>query len=330
MFFSIIIPLYNRPDEINELLKSLTCQTYRSFEVIIIEDGSSIKSDKIVDNYKNTLDVHYHYKENSGQGFSRNAGFNLSKGDFFIILDSDCILPEHYLEKVKLGVETNNLDAFGGPDKAHPEFTPIQKAISYSMTSSLTTGGIRGGKKHLSTFHPRSFNMGFSRKVFEKTNGFVWTRLGEDLELSIRILKAGFKTGLIEDAFVYHKRRTDFLQFFKQLHFFGKARINVFTKHPESIKFVHILPPMFVLYIDFCLLVLIISFQTFLLFFLPILFFGVIIFSDAVIKLHSFSIGILSVLAAYIQLIAYGMGFISAFVNRIILRKKEIIKFCVY
>lgn len=241
MFFSIIIPLYNRPQEINELLHTLTNQTYTQFEVLVIEDGSVNDARHIVESYQDRLDVRYYFKENEGQGFSRNFGFKHAKGNYFVVFDSDCLIPTDYLENVRNYLFDHNLDAYGGPDAAHKSFTPVQKAISYSMTSPFTTGGIRGNKKSIGQFHPRSFNMGISREVWEKTGGFILTRLGEDIEFSIRIHSLGFKIGLIPDAIVYHKRRTSFLQFYKQLHFFGRARINIYKHFPASLKLVHMM-----------------------------------------------------------------------------------------
>ena len=239
MFFSIIIPLYNRPQEINELLHTLTQQSYPQFEVLVIEDGSKLDAKDIVEGYRDKLDIKYFYKENEGQGLTRNYGFARARGDYFVIFDSDCLIPRDYLEIVKNYLLQHQLDAYGGPDGAHESFTLVQKAISYSMTSPFTTGGIRGNKKHIGRFHPRSFNMGISREVWEKTGGFILTRLGEDIEFSIRIHSLGFKIGLIPDAIVYHKRRTDFRQFYKQLHFFGRARINIFKHFPTELKAVH-------------------------------------------------------------------------------------------
>ncbi len=249
MFFSIIIPLYNRPQEIDELLHTLTKQNYLQFEVLIIEDGSKIDAKAIVDSYTDRLDISYYFKENAGQGFARNFGFERAKGDYFIVFDSDCLIPPNYLETVKNYLLDEQLDAYGGPDGSHPSFTPVQKAISYSMTSPFTTGGIRGNKKHIGTFHPRSFNMGISREVWEKTGGFILTRLGEDIEFSIRIHSLGYKIGLIPDAVVYHTRRTDFFQFYKQLHFFGRARINIYKHFPSELKLVHFFPAFFTLFL---------------------------------------------------------------------------------
>ena len=134
--FSIIIPVYNRPQEIDELLESLTKQDFSDdFEVLIIEDGSTDKSDVIVEKYTNQLNLKYYFKDNSGAGASRNFGMEKASGYYFIILDSDVIVPEQYLLEVKKALETNYTDAFGGPDAAHSSFTPLQKAINYSMTS---------------------------------------------------------------------------------------------------------------------------------------------------------------------------------------------------
>src|SRR5476651_2490328 len=253
MFFSVIIPLYNRPQEIGELLYTLTLQTYTRFEVLVIEDGSVNDASEVVEGYNDRLDIKYFVKPNSGQGFSRNFGFERAVGDYFIIFDSDCLIPPDYLEIVAESLIANHLDAYGGPDAAHASFTPIQKAISYAMTSPFTTGGIRGNKKGIGQFHPRSFNMGISRRVWETAGGFIITRLGEDIEYSIRIHSLGFKIGLIPKAKVYHKRRTSFLQFYKQLHFFGRARINVYKFFPKELKAVHFFPAVFTLGLIFTL-----------------------------------------------------------------------------
>ena len=219
--YSLIIPVYNRPQELDELLACIQLQEFRDFEVVVIEDGSTDDAAQIIEKYKSSFDLAYYVKENGGQGFARNYAFERAKGDFFIILDSDALLEPTYLNEVDKAIKADNLDLFGGPDKDHPSFSPIQKAISYSMTSFLTTGGIRGKEKNIGgQFHPRSFNMGISRKVYEATGGFKITRMGEDIEFSIRCISLGFKSGLIPKAFIYHKRRTDFRQFYNQLHFY--------------------------------------------------------------------------------------------------------------
>lgn len=320
MFFSIIIPLYNRPQEIDELLTSLTKQTYSQFEVLVIEDGSINDAEVIVTSYTNRLDVKYFVKPNAGQGFARNFGFERAKGDYFIIFDSDCLIPADYLETVKDYLFEHELDAYGGPDAAHDSFTPIQKAISYAMTSPFTTGGIRGNKKHIGQFHPRSFNMGVSKEVYEKVGGFLLTRLGEDIEYSIRIHESGFKIGLIPAAKVYHKRRTSFAQFYKQLHFFGRARINIYKHFPKELKPVHFFPAIFVV----GLVTMLLSNVFYPAFgyiwnFIFLLFF-VLIFFHAWQENKSIKIAFLSVLASFIQLFAYGLGFIQDFFKRILFK----------
>lgn len=321
MFFSIIIPLYNRPQEIDELLESLTHQTYLQFEVLVIEDGSHQDAKDIVLSYENRLAIRYFYKTNEGQGFSRNFGFERAKGDYFIIFDSDCLIPPNYLEIVRNYLFEYQLDAYGGPDAAHESFTPVQKAISYAMTSPFTTGGIRGNKKHIGQFHPRSFNMGLSREVYEKVGGFILTRLGEDIEYSIRIHENGFKIGLIPAAKVYHKRRTSFAQFYKQLHFFGRARINIYKHFPAELKLVHFFPAVFTL--GLAVLVLCHLFYPPLAYlgdFIFLMFF-VLIFFHAWQVNKSIKIAFLSVGASFIQLTAYGLGFIQDFTKRIIFKK---------
>lgn len=318
MFFSIIIPLYNRPCEIDELLASLTRQAYKAFEVLIIEDGSSSDARDIVARYQEKLDLHYYYKENAGQGFARNYGFQRARGDYFIVFDSDCLIPADYLKKVHQALISTPLDAYGGPDAAHSSFTDVQKAISYAMTSPFTTGGIRGNKKHLGTFHPRSFNMGISREVYQKVGGYLLTRLGEDIEYSIRIQKAGFSIGLIPQAHVYHKRRTNFRQFYKQLHFFGRARINIYKHFPEELRLVHFFPALFVLFLAGTLLANLLGLQVAIMGNVLLGIYTVLLFLHALFKSSSLKVAILSVLAAFIQLIAYGMGFMQDYYKRVL------------
>jgi glycosyltransferase involved in cell wall biosynthesis len=310
--YSVIIPVYNRPDEVKELLQTLTAQTYRHFEVLVIEDGSRLRCEDVVLGFAGRLDIRYYFKENSGQGFTRNYGFERASGDYFVILDSDALLPPHYFQTVEEELNLHGYDAYGGPDREHPSFTPVQKAISYSMTSPFSTGGIRGGKKRLGgAFHPRSFNMGLSREVYQKVGGFTITRMGEDIEYSIRIIRQGFRTGLIPDAFVYHKRRTSFRQFFRQLHFFGRARINISRFFPEELKLVHCFPALFFLG---CVSVLPLAFISrplflFALFFLIL--YSLLIFFHATAKNQDLKVGLLSVGAVYVQLFGYGIGFLT-------------------
>ncbi|NTD99895.1 glycosyltransferase [Agrobacterium tumefaciens] len=322
MFFSIIIPLYNRPQEIDELLYTLTKQTYLQFEVLVIEDGSVHDAKAIVDSYTDRLDIKYYYKENAGQGFARNYAFERANGDYFIIFDSDILVPADYLEIVKNYLYEHQLDAYGGPDAAHESFTPVQKAISYAMTSPFTTGGIRGNKKHVGQFHPRSFNMGVSRQAWEKVGGFILTRLGEDIEYSIRIHENGFKIGLIPEAKVYHKRRTSFSQFYKQLHFFGRARINIYKHFPKELKLIHFFPAVATIGMMVTLLMNIIYPPlAYVLDFMVLLYFMLIFFHSWSVN-KSLKVAFLSIISSFIQLTAYGLGFIQDLFKRVIFSGK--------
>ena len=318
MFFSIIIPVYNRPQELEELLACISNQTYTNFEVIIIEDGSTDKADKIANEYAKKLNLHYHFKENGGQGFARNYAFERAKGDFFIILDSDALIEKNYLYEVKSGIEIGKLDLFGGPDKDHISFTPTQKAISFAMTSLFTTGGIRGKAKNIGgQFHPRSFNMGISRKVWEATKGFKITRMGEDIEFSIRCISLGFKSGLIPEAFIYHKRRTSFKQFYKQIHFFGRARINISRFFPSELKWVHFFPACYFIYFWNTIILNILIPPVGNLLFMGLFIYWVAILLDALKQTKSISVSILGLFATNIQLLAYGQGFIEEGIKKI-------------
>ncbi len=310
--FSVIIPVFNRPDELWELLISLTQQTYTNFEVLVIEDGSTERAETVVGTFADRLAIRYFEKPNSGQGFARNYGFERATGDYFVIFDSDALVPPHYFDTVSRQLSVHWLDAYGGPDRAHPDFTPVQKAISYSMTSPFTTGGIRGSKTNLGgTYHPRSFNMGLSRQVWETTRGYRLSRMGEDIEFAIRIIDSGFTTGLIPDAFIYHKRRTRFAQFYRQLRFFGRARINISRYYPRELKLVHTFPALFTLYVFSVPFWLLISPWLFGLAVAGLLVFSLAILIDASRKEKSLFVGWLSVKAAFVQLIGYGIGFIS-------------------
>jgi glycosyltransferase involved in cell wall biosynthesis len=320
MYFSIIIPLYNRPQEIKELLETLTLQTYKQFEVLVIEDGSVDDAADVVKSFADKLDIKYFVKENEGQGFTRNFAFKRATGDYFIIFDSDCLIPEDYLQIVNDSLAKNYLDAYGGPDDSHPSFTPIQKAISYAMTAPFTTGGTRGSKKAIGQFHPRSFNMGISRQVWEKAGGFIITRLGEDIEYSIRIHSLGFKIGLIPEAKVYHKRRTNFLKFYKQLHFFGRARINVYKFFPQGLKLVHFFPAFFTLSLLFTLIANLFSWRISVLCNILLIVYILLIFFHAWSKNKSAKIAFLSIIASFTLLIAYGLGFMQDFLKRVILK----------
>jgi len=308
--YSLIIPVYNRPQELDELLACIQLQEFWDFEVVVIEDGSTDDAAQIIEKYKSSFDLAYYVKENGGQGFARNYAFERAKGDFFIILDSDALLEPNYLNEVDKAIKADYLDLFGGPDKDHPSFSPIQKAISYSMTSFLTTGGIRGKEKNIGgQFHPRSFNMGISRKVYEATGGFKITRMGEDIEFSIRCISLGFKSGLIPKAFIYHKRRTDFRQFYNQLHFFGRARINISRFFPKELKPVHFFPFLFFCYYVLTGLALLFFPSLGILLFCGIIIYSLLVFFSAIINTKDYRIALLAIFAANIQLFAYGKGF---------------------
>lgn len=307
IYFSIIVPVYNRPDEVNELLESLTKQTYEHcFEIIIVEDGSTLKCDSIVKKFATQLNVIYVYKDNSGAGASRNYGMHLAKGNYFIILDSDVLVPKNYLQIVYKKLQTNYTNAFGGPDAAHKSFSSIQKAINYSMTSFLTTGGIRGKKNGIGKYQLRSYNLGISKEAFSVTKGFSNMKTGEDIDLTFRLWQNGFTTQLISDAFVYHKRRTSIIQFFKQTYSFGKARPILNTKYPTSKKLMFWLPSLFI--IGFTLSLLLVLFSYVELFsFYYLYFIAVFIHASFV---NNFRVGFLTVLTTFIQMFGYGLGFL--------------------
>lgn len=310
LHFSLIIPVYNRPQEIDELLKSLAQQDCQDdFEVIIVEDGSSNSSEEIVINYIDKLNLTYFYKENSGAGASRNYGMQRATGNYFIILDSDVVVPKQYLSEVKKGLETNYTDAFGGPDTAHETFTNLQKAINYSMTSILTTGGIRGKKKAIGKFQPRSFNIGISKRAFEKTQGFSTMKAGEDIDLTFRLWKNRFETQLIEKAFVYHKRRSTIKQFFKQTFAFGTARPILNKKYPSTAKLTYWFPSLFIIGFVTSLIFLLFGYWQFILMY--VLYFTAI-FIDSLMQNKSVKVASLSKLTTLVQFFGYGMGFLRS------------------
>ena len=391
MKYSIIVPVYNRPDEVDELLQSLCQQEVKDFEVIIVEDGSSVPCDDVCRKYKEQLDLKYFMKRNSGPGQSRNYGAERASGEWLIVLDSDVVLPPGYLKAVEKethplplpvregsniplrqenqtervstplprregqGGGSASFSAFGGPDASHPSFTPVQKAISYSMTSFFTTGGIRGGKKKgaLDKFYPRSYNMGIRREVYQELGGFSKMRFGEDIDFSYRIVEAGYKTALLPDAWVWHKRRTDFRKFFRQVFNSGIARINLEKRHPGTMKLVHMLPMVFTVGVLLLSLIAIVALAFALIGLLsaskpgcnmglvvtyiglivaalalsPLLLYAIIICIDSTRKNHSLRVGLLSVPAAFVQLMGYGLGFLKAWWKRIVLRQDEFTAF---
>ena len=315
--YSVIIPVYNRPDEVDELLESLSHQTLKDFEVLVVEDGSSVPCKEVADKYRLSMEVRYYAKPNSGPGQTRNYGAERSRGEYLLILDSDCILPEGYLQAVEAELEREPADAFGGPDRAHASFTPVQKAINYAMTSFFTTGGIRGGKKKMDKFYPRSFNMGVRADVYKALGGFSNMRFGEDIDFSIRIFKNGYRCRLFPGAWVWHKRRTDFRKFFKQVYNSGIARINLYKKYPESLKLVHLLPAVFTVGVVLVLLASLVCPWSLLL----LLMFALVIFLDSSLRNRGVWIGARSVGAAFSQLTGYGSGFLRAWWKRCVLGK---------
>ncbi len=344
--YSIVVPVYNRPDEVEELLMSLCIQTYKDFDVVIVEDGSDNPCKEIVDKYADRLDIHYYSKTNSGPGPSRNYGVERSTGEYVIILDSDVVLPEGYLTAVDSSLVSIPCDAFGGPDAAHESFSDIQKAISYSMTSFFTTGGIRGGKKKLDKFHPRSYNMGIRRAVYNQLGGFSKMRFGEDIDFSYRIIENGYTTQLFPAAWVWHKRRTNLDKFFKQVFNSGIARINLSKRHPGTLKLVHLLPMVFTVGVILLIIAAIAMrfmalspsmsecFRTgfplgkthigwWVLPLVPIVLYILLIFVDSSIRNKSMVIGYLSIKSSFVQLFGYGFGFLTAWWQRCVLKKDE-------
>ena len=317
MKYSVIVPVYNRPNECEELLESLTHQTQHDFEVLIVEDGSSVPCRDVVERYADKLAVHYYDKPNSGPGQTRNYGVERANGEYVIILDSDVVLPEGYFAAIDAELAANLCDAFGGPDRAHESFSTTQKAINYAMTSFFTTGGIRGGKAKLDKFYPRSFNMGVRREVYQALEGFSAMRFGEDIDFSTRIFKSGYRCRLFPEAWVYHKRRTDLKKFFKQVHNSGIARIHLSHRHPGTHKLVHLLPAVFTLGVAFLLVLALLSLCFgceigTLVSLSPLLLFALLIGVDATRQSRSLAVGITAIAAAFVQLTGYGTGYLSA------------------
>ena len=319
MKYSFIIPVYNRPDELGELLESLCGQTFTDFEVVVVDDGSAVTCREVADRFASRITIHYYYIENGGPGPARNYGAGVAQGEYLIILDSDCILPTGYLQQVEDELNGNPCDAFGGPDRAHASFSPVQKAINYAMTSFFTTGGIRGGKKKMDKFYPRSFNMGVRAEVFKALGGFSKMRFGEDIDFSIRIFKNGYRCRLFPGAWVWHKRRTDLKKFFKQVYNSGIARINLYKKYPESLKLVHLLPAAFTIGVA---IILIGGCFSHLLWNLLLLY-ALIILVDSSARNRSLYIGLLSIVAAFVQLTGYGSGFLCAWWKRCVRHADE-------
>ena len=322
---SVIIPVYNRPEEVSELLDSLTMQALKhEVEVIVIDDGSELTCQNEVEPYRNQLDIKYQYQENQGPGIARNNGAKLANGEFLVFLDSDCVLPSDYLKKTIDHLNRQPFDCFGGPDRAHKFFTPTQKAISYSMTSVFTTGGIRGGKKKLDKFYPRSFNLGVRKTVFDEIGGFCDMRYGEDIDFSMNVVEHGYTVGLIDDTYVYHKRRNTFKSFFKQVFSSGTARIELASRHKGALKIVHILPALVVLGIPISIILGIKIHWAFAIF-MPL--WLILLFIDSTYQTRSIKVGILSTISGFIQIVGYGLGFIIAVWHKIFHKGQRYVAF---
>jgi GT2 family glycosyltransferase len=324
--YSLIIPTFKRADEVEECLSSLCQQSYRNFEVIIADGTPGESLGQVAAPFADKLSLNFQYEEYIGVSEARNLGFLQARGEYIIFLDSDCIIPPLYLEAVDKHLRTQPLDLFGGPDASSEDFSVIQKAISYSMTSLLTTGGIRGKKQHVGQYHPRSFNMGMRKAVFAAVNGFSDFKCGEDIELSIRIIQAGFKVGLIEDAFVYHKRRTSFQQFFRQVYRFGAARVNIGSRHPGEIKLTHLFPLAF----SSGLLTGLMLTCFYRPLGMPILalygLYFIALLCHSAVQNKSLKVGVYAVAATLVQFSGYGYGFLKNFIAVFLLGKKEGIK----
>ena len=330
MRYSVIVPLYNRPDEIRELLESLTRQEFKDFEVLVVEDGSERDARDIVASFSDRLDVRYFWKENERQGFTRNYGFARARGEWLVVFDSDCIIPERYFTEVEAFLRRHpEVQVYGGPDAAHPSFTMVQKAISHAMTSVLTTGGIRGGRKTMGAYHPRSFNMGISRHAYEKSGGYRITVKGEDIEFSMRLIAHGLRSVLIPEAHVYHKRRTDFSQFRKQVEFFGRARVNIRRFFPGSLRPIHWMPTAFLMYVLLMLPVAFCGVQWGLspaqasVVIWPYVLWHMALFFEAWKASGSLAVGVLAPKAARIQLTSYGWGLLSEYTAVVLLKRRD-------
>ena len=314
--FSVIVPVYNRIGEVEDLLKSLAEQSCKDFEVVLVEDGSTERCDQVARKYAEKVDVKYFYKENEGRSIARNYGLERAQGDYFVFFDSDCVIPPDYFATLSRYLDENPLDCFGGPDAAHDSFTDMQKAINFSMTAFLTTGGIRGGRVQLEKFVPRTFNMGYSRKVWETVGGFR-EMFSEDIDMSTRVRKAGFSIGLVREAYVYHKRRVNLRLFARQIYVFGMSRITLYLLYPESLKVVHWLPAVFVLGTT-AMILLSIFWNVWAI--APLVAYLLALFATALASTRSLKIACLGVVSAVVQLGGYGIGFLKAFTWKVLLR----------
>ena len=323
--FSVIVPVYNRPQEVDELLQSLCAQTMKAFETIIVEDGSSVRCDEICKKYPQ-LNILYYYKENGGPAMARNYGAEKASGEWLVFFDSDCIIPEHYFCNATKEAECGEFSLFGGPDRSHPSFTTLQKAIDYSMTSMITTGGIRGNKKSADKFYPRTFNMGIRKDVFEEIGGFSNMRFGEDVDFSYKVKEGGYESRLLTEGWVYHKRRNTFKTFFKQVFNSGIARIHLTKRHPGTLKLVHLLPSAFtagtaILVAAAFTAGLLMGWEAAFICLSPLLLLSAIILLDSTLRKGSLKTGLYSICTSFVQLTGYGSGLLAGWWNICVLGK---------
>jgi glycosyltransferase involved in cell wall biosynthesis len=323
MYFSVVVPTFSRPDEVTELLNSLVEQQDKNFEVIIADGSPDESVGNVIQKFKDKLQLVYLYKKALGISESRNWGVENAKGDFVVFFDSDCVIPPQYFVEVNKYLDAGPTDAYGGPDKAGENFNSKQKAISYAMTSIFTTGGIRGRKSHVGQYQPRSFNMGINRQVFNELKGFSGLKVSEDIDLSIRLKKNGFRTVLIENAYVYHKRRSTFYKFFRQVLSFGSGRIDLQKRHGDALKPVHLLPSMFVLYIIGGIIISLFSKLIFMFWAASLIAYVIAILLDASIQYRNPVIGLMSVYAALVMLTGYGLGMLKAILMRFVFKSSK-------
>jgi len=333
--YSIIIPCFNRADEVAELLESISQLKFdpAQFEIIISDDGSTDNTKKLVEQNKSKLqcDLIYLTQNNSGPGAARNHAMENANGDFFIFIDSDVTLSADWLFHIDLTLVEKKADAFGGPDSYREDFSPFLKAVNYSMTSFITTGGLRGKKgKKLARFYPRSFNMGLSRELWKKIGGFGSLRHGQDIEFSHRIIESGAQVIFIDQAVVYHKRRTNLRRFYKQVFNWGVARINLYKINKKMLEPLHSIPAVLT-FVAVTLLVLSLIFDLIK----TIVLWGfsagilILIYSmiDSIRIYKSIKPALWLPLVMPAQVLGYGFGFIYNAVRRIVLDKDEKVGF---
>ena len=318
--YSVIIPVYNRPQEVRELLESLSVQQRKEFETIIVEDGSTIRCEDICKEFTGKMETVYLYKENGGPASARNFGAQWARGEWLLFFDSDCIIPDSYFQAVGEELAGKECQLFGGADRSHPSFTTLQKAIDYSMTSIITTGGIRGNRKSADKFYPRTFNMGIKKTVFDQIGGFSNMRFGEDVDFSYKVKEGGYDSRFFPNAWVYHKRRNTFRTFFKQVFNSGIARIHLSKRHPGTLKLVHLLPSAFVLG---CIFLIIISALWSWWCMIPLALLCGIIFTDAIARKGEMKTAFAAIAASFTQLWGYGSGLLIGWWNICILGKSN-------